>query len=285
MGELDVISAQTINQFTASNTETIQCVLIPNRNIYYEGKIQSFYDVSGNIVYPLSYAGTTYLPVRAISNLFDLNINWDENTNTISIYNNITTTNDTEILPPSAVSLVNEAKTHTTTMGYTNDTGIWKLISSYGTYDSTTGTFNDQYSPVYIKQRKLYTGTSAEEIIENYNNNATFSKYSKLKEDNNLYILLYDVDLSDFNSSFITSVTISPKIVEIDIIDMVSGKLGNIYGVTYCTNPNELILNKGINQMFVIFETPKDIQLSAAKIKFVNEDDFSYETFFISTIN
>ena len=37
--------------------------------------------------------------------------------------------------------------------------------------------------------------------------------------------------------------------------------------------------------MFLIFETPKDFTLSTAKIRFINDDDYAYENFFISAFN
>ena len=57
--------------------------LNPSVEIIYDGKTQGFYDVSGKTVYPISYEGTTYLPVRAISSLFNMRITWDGNKNAI----------------------------------------------------------------------------------------------------------------------------------------------------------------------------------------------------------
>ena len=53
--------------------------------IYYNGEIQTFKDVNGTRVYPLSYNGTTYLPIRAVSNLFNLFIDWESETQTVLI--------------------------------------------------------------------------------------------------------------------------------------------------------------------------------------------------------
>ena len=43
----------------------------------------SFYDVKGNEVFPISYDGTTYLPIRAISGLLKIKIKWDGEKNSI----------------------------------------------------------------------------------------------------------------------------------------------------------------------------------------------------------
>lgn len=56
-----------------------------NLTITYNGKVQTFKDVNGKVVYPLSYQGTTYLPVRAISNLYDAKIEWIGETSTVVI--------------------------------------------------------------------------------------------------------------------------------------------------------------------------------------------------------
>ena len=51
-----------------------------NRNIkvFYNNQLQSFADANGNKVYPVSFQYTTYLPVRAMSNLFEAQIDWDD---------------------------------------------------------------------------------------------------------------------------------------------------------------------------------------------------------------
>ncbi len=42
-------------------------------------------DVDGNIVEPFIYNGTTYLPVRAVGQAFNKNVEWDGNTSTVYI--------------------------------------------------------------------------------------------------------------------------------------------------------------------------------------------------------
>jgi hypothetical protein len=44
-------------------------------------------DANGNEVEPFIIEGTTYLPVRAISNALGLNVEWDSNTNTVKLNN------------------------------------------------------------------------------------------------------------------------------------------------------------------------------------------------------
>ena len=84
-GELDENSSKVADEFIEGENETATVRLDEDIKIYFDGDVQSFADVNGNTVYPLSYNGTTYLPVRAVSNLFGLVIDWDGTTNTVII--------------------------------------------------------------------------------------------------------------------------------------------------------------------------------------------------------
>lgn len=84
-GDLDTISAETIQEFISGTNQTITVKLNEDIKIYHNGEIQTFKDVNEKVVYPLSYNGTTYLPVRAISNLYNANIEWIAETSTVVI--------------------------------------------------------------------------------------------------------------------------------------------------------------------------------------------------------
>ena len=57
-------------------------------SLYVDGKLQVPTDVNGNEVEPLIYAGTTYLPVRALTGMLtDKPVEWDPNTE--SVYNGL----------------------------------------------------------------------------------------------------------------------------------------------------------------------------------------------------
>ncbi|MCL2816448.1 MAG: copper amine oxidase N-terminal domain-containing protein, partial [Oscillospiraceae bacterium] len=68
---------------TAATVTTIQAQLRPDITIKYNGEIQTMKNANGEVVYPLSYNGTTYLPVRAISGLLNLPVDWDGATSTV----------------------------------------------------------------------------------------------------------------------------------------------------------------------------------------------------------
>ncbi len=77
----------------------------PNITVKYNGKAQAMKDVNGNPVYPMLYGGTTYLPVRAVSNMLGVKVDWDGATQTVLLTssetsgeeNNIDTTVPDEI--------------------------------------------------------------------------------------------------------------------------------------------------------------------------------------------
>ena len=56
-------------------------------DVFVNGKYFNPKDVNGNIVEPFVYNGTTYLPARAISNIFGAKISWDSTVNGVLIEN------------------------------------------------------------------------------------------------------------------------------------------------------------------------------------------------------
>lgn len=69
-------------------TSTVTVTLDRGMRVTLDGAAQTFRDANGQAVYPLVYNGTTYLPVRAISGLVDLSIEWDGTTNTVRLTEN-----------------------------------------------------------------------------------------------------------------------------------------------------------------------------------------------------
>ncbi len=69
--------------FADSVNEKISALLNKTIKINYNGETQTFKDANDVVVYPISYNGTTYLPVRAVSGLVGLPVAWDGATNTV----------------------------------------------------------------------------------------------------------------------------------------------------------------------------------------------------------
>lgn len=57
----------------------------PDVTVRYNAEIMEFYDVNGEVVYPIIYQGTTYLPVRATASLMRENVEWRDTLKTIFI--------------------------------------------------------------------------------------------------------------------------------------------------------------------------------------------------------
>ncbi|NCE64311.1 hypothetical protein D1159_06850 [Pseudoflavonifractor sp. 524-17] len=73
----------TIGAGAATTVQTITATLDPTVSVKYNNEVQNLLDANGNRVYPISYQGTTYLPIRAISNLLDLGVSWDQATRSV----------------------------------------------------------------------------------------------------------------------------------------------------------------------------------------------------------
>ena len=53
--------------------------------IVIDGKKQTFKTSSGKEIYPLLYEGSTYLPLRAIGQIMDKDVDWDNDTKTVTL--------------------------------------------------------------------------------------------------------------------------------------------------------------------------------------------------------
>ena len=71
--------------FAANGSYTVSAALSPDITVNIDGVDRTFYNVQGQEVHPISYAGTTYVPIRSIGELMDKNVNWDSTTNTATI--------------------------------------------------------------------------------------------------------------------------------------------------------------------------------------------------------
>ena len=69
----------------AQGSYTVTAELSPDVRVVIDGTERIFYNVQGQEVHPISYAGTTYVPIRSIGELMDKNVNWDESTSTATI--------------------------------------------------------------------------------------------------------------------------------------------------------------------------------------------------------
>ena len=64
---------------------TVTAYLRPDVTIVVDDVPQTFADVNGNVVYPLLYNGSVYLPIRSIGTIMDKNVDWDGATRTVTL--------------------------------------------------------------------------------------------------------------------------------------------------------------------------------------------------------
>ncbi len=69
----------------AKTVDTVTAELSPQLTIIVDGVQRDFYTADGYEAHPIMYNGTTYLPLRAIGELMDKNVNWDEATLTVTL--------------------------------------------------------------------------------------------------------------------------------------------------------------------------------------------------------
>ncbi|TYQ12714.1 UNVERIFIED_CONTAM: copper amine oxidase-like protein [Acetivibrio alkalicellulosi] len=78
-----IMFCTSIAVFGASVNSEIKAILSREVSVRYQGVVQEMRDGSGNVVYPIMYNGTTYLPIRAVSNMLDLPVDWEASTKTV----------------------------------------------------------------------------------------------------------------------------------------------------------------------------------------------------------
>ena len=78
-----IITLATVTLAATGGLEEIKAYLNHDIKVYYNGELKKMYDVNGKEVFPVSYQGTTYVPIRAVSNMIGLNVDWDGATKSV----------------------------------------------------------------------------------------------------------------------------------------------------------------------------------------------------------
>ncbi len=69
----------------AAGVSQIKAELRPDIKIIVDGKEQVLRDSDGDHVYPITYEGTTYVPIRAVGEALDQKVEWDGKNKTVSL--------------------------------------------------------------------------------------------------------------------------------------------------------------------------------------------------------
>ena len=79
------LGAFCLPALAADSARDVTARLSPDFTIVVDGTERVFYNAQGQEVHPILYNGTTYLPLRAIGELMDKNVNWDQDTKTATL--------------------------------------------------------------------------------------------------------------------------------------------------------------------------------------------------------
>lgn len=80
---LALVCGLTIGASASDTLKEITANLSYGITVKYNGEAQTLKDASGSTVYPIIYEGTTYLPIRAVSNMLGISVDWDQATQTV----------------------------------------------------------------------------------------------------------------------------------------------------------------------------------------------------------
>lgn len=80
-----IASASVTVLATTEVVKNIEAKLRPDYNIYIDGEKAEFFNANGDVVIPISYNDTTYLPVRSIGEMMNKTVGWDNDTKTITL--------------------------------------------------------------------------------------------------------------------------------------------------------------------------------------------------------
>lgn len=84
--------------------QEITATLCKDIKITLDGEEYVARDANKQIVYPIIYNGTTYLPVRAVANMYDSNVTWDNGTRTVGLWSSGYVPEESEYLPETEMN-------------------------------------------------------------------------------------------------------------------------------------------------------------------------------------
>lgn len=148
----------------AGTLETISAYLNYGVTIKYNGEEQMLKDAGGNRVYPITYNGTTYLPVRAVSNMLGVNVEWDGATQTVVLGEK-----------PDGTDLINDFKAY-----YLSDT---YQCYQYQTADKKSKDISGIKCSSWVELKSLWSATEGKTFEVSFNvggkyDTITFKYYS-----------------------------------------------------------------------------------------------------------
>lgn len=80
---LTLLCGITIGATASNGIQKIQADLDPTISVKLNGETQILKDAQGSRIYPITYQGNTYLPIRAVAGLAGLGVDWDQATRSV----------------------------------------------------------------------------------------------------------------------------------------------------------------------------------------------------------
>ncbi|MPM72807.1 hypothetical protein SDC9_119783 [bioreactor metagenome] len=147
----------------SGNMKAISAYLNSGIKILYNGQTQTMKDAQGNTVYPISYNGTTYVPIRAVSDMLSLPVEWDGANNTVILGTNPEGTDFIDNFTPysksegqfkirrtadgQSITLAGNTYSNYIWMGdYYGDSGFYGYFNLKGDYEELTFTVYSDYN-------------------------------------------------------------------------------------------------------------------------------------------
>lgn len=182
-GAAIVVASLTAGVVASGGLENISALLNKNIAIKYNGENQIFRDVDGERVYPISYNGTTYLPVRAVAGLANLPVEWNAEDNAVELGlkdpdAQINIADNNNIKTNSRSWVIRDKATCTITDGNKKDVYDLGIGFNFGYHTATKE--NAMYAPTYGYNTLSFTAYSTKDTVayifdQNYNRIATFA--------------------------------------------------------------------------------------------------------------
>ena len=187
---------------TASGTlQEIVANLNYGITIEYNDVDQVMKDANGNRVYPISYNGTTYLPVRAVADMLGVKVQWDGPTNHVLLGNSYV---DQQAVTPTPAPVTTGKKTF------------------------TTGVYMGEYQPVEVTITSVRQGAEALQLMQQYQNNLNLNVNS-IEPGTEAVLLEYEVTIP---SNLVEKAKFYTCNARSDIEDITIGNT-RYYGITY----------------------------------------------------
>ena len=206
----------------AANTYRKTITVTSGVNVEFNNEAIDMTDANGKAVEAFIYNGTTYVPIRAVSNAFGADIGYDRNTQTISIYDDFTEIviaaykldctisvcmTELEVyraaINNNAFWTAPAEKSKEAQAFIDRDTEMLKTLSEdngcYHLLEEELLPLYNEFIPAYRNAVKNYTAMYNQKSYSNMN---LWSAFSRSESEANVNGISYSVELESFYDSF-----------------------------------------------------------------------------------